>query len=92
MCKPVIKWVGGKRQLINDIKTKMMPSQNLFSARTNSSAPSLLQLPDQDATLGIYKASLIKKGRRPIEVRGMAELKEKLRKGELQYNDYVKVI
>jgi len=30
MCKPVIKWVGGKRQLINDIKTNMPEKYNRY--------------------------------------------------------------
>jgi len=76
---------------IEDLKTKMMPSQNLFSDRLSHEAPSLLQLPDQDATLGIYKASIGKKGRNPIIVSSVAKLKEKLRVGEIHYSDYVKV-
>jgi DNA-directed RNA polymerase subunit beta len=76
---------------IEDIKTKMMPSQNLFSDRLSYENPHLLQMPDQDATLGIYKASIGKKERKPILVQSIAVLREKIRIGEIHYSDYVKV-
>jgi len=79
------------KEAIEDVKTKMMPSQNLFNERLSHEAPNLLALPDQDATLGIYKASVGKKNRMPIPISDMRQLKEKLRKGEIHYSDYVKV-
>jgi hypothetical protein len=79
------------RSAIEDARDKLMPSQNLFSERLSAESPHLLQLPDQDATLGIYKASIGGKSRQPIPVKSILELKEKIRVGELHYSDFVKV-
>lgn len=76
---------------ISDIKNKMMFSQNMFNDRFNHENPDVLPMPDQDATLGFYKASVMKSGRGPIKVKSVRELEAKIKTGDIRYIDYVKV-
>jgi hypothetical protein len=73
---------------IQDVKTKMMPSKGLFTEESIYTDPDVLTLPDQDATLGIYKASR-PSGKRPKRVKDIADLKRKVASGEINYNDPV---
>ena len=76
---------------IEDVKNKMLPSKGLFTEEKNTSTPDNLYLPDQDSTLGIFKASV--RSRRPVvKVKDMAELKQKISLGEINYNDKVTVM
>jgi len=73
---------------IHDVKTKIMPSKALFTEEKGYHDPDVLYLPNQDATLGIYKASL--KSRKPVKrVKNIDELKHKIASGEINYNDKV---
>ena len=76
------------RDGIEDAKTSLLPSRNLFSDNTNSENPSLLISPTQDATLGIYKASK-KSSSKTKRVKDINELKKMLAIGDIHYNDEV---
>jgi len=76
------------KEAIHEAATSLLPSNNLFNDRMGMDSPSLLFMPDQDSTLGFYKASLLN-GRKRIRVKNITELKAKLDKGEIHYNDEV---
>lgn len=59
MCKPIIKWVGGKRQLLNDIK-KLLPKKfnNYFEPFIGGGAL-FFDLEPKNATISDYNKDLI---------------------------------
>ncbi len=78
------------QKAINDIKEKIMPSKNILTDQGSFANPDVVAMPDQDATLGIYKASRPSTSR-VKKVASIAELKSKIKSGEIKYNDKVKV-
>jgi len=75
---------------IDDVKNKLMPSKNIFSDQGSFADPDIVALPDQDATLGIYKASNPSR-KKTVRVKNIDELKKKIKSGEINYNDRVTV-
>lgn len=72
----------------DDVFKKLLPSNHLFTEDTNMSTPDLLILPDQDSSLGIYKASL-HSSKKAQKVPSIEELKRKIKSGDINYNDRV---
>ncbi len=58
MCKPVIKWVGGKRQLINDIKTNMPRKYNRYFEPFIGGAALFFELKPKNAFINDYNNEL----------------------------------
>ena len=58
MCKPVIKWVGGKRQLINDIKTNMPEKYNRYFEPFIGGAALFFELKPENAFINDYNHEL----------------------------------
>jgi len=77
------------QKAINDAVDKILPSKNLFTDEKNHASPDLLILPDQDATLGIYKASVPSNNKKVRRFKNITELKESINRGEVNYNDIV---
>jgi hypothetical protein len=71
-----------------EVKDKLYPSKNLFTEDTNMTKSDLLIMPDQDSSLGFYKAS-IKSSKKPIKVSSVSELLKMLSKGDINYNDQI---
>jgi DNA-directed RNA polymerase subunit beta' len=78
------------QKAIDDVKNKILPSKNLFTDQKSYADPDILLLPDQDATLGIYKASL-GNSKRAKKVKSIHELQQKINSGEINYNDIVEI-
>ena len=78
------------QKAIADIKEKIMPSKNIFTDQGSFANPDVVSMPDQDATLGIYKASRSSK-KKTVRVASIAELKSKIKSGDIQYNDKVEI-
>ncbi len=76
---------------ITDVKNKMMPSKNLFTDQHSYANPDNLLLPDQDATLGIYKASLGSGSKKVIKVKSIKDIESKIQSGDIKYNDIVEL-
>lgn len=71
-----------------DIRTKMMPSQNLLSDQKSSLNPDVVVAPDQDSTLGMFKATRAS-DKKPRKVKNIAELNKLINSGDVNYNDLV---
>ncbi len=80
--------VPATQKAISDVKNKIMPSKNILTDQGSFADPDVVIMPDQDATLGIYKASRPSKNRTK-RVKNILELKEKVKSGEINYNDKV---
>ena len=78
------------RKAIDDVKNKILPSKNIFTDQSSYSDPDVVIMPDQDATLGIFKSSRAS-SKRTVKVKSVTELKAKLKSGEINYNDKVSI-
>jgi DNA-directed RNA polymerase subunit beta len=79
------------QKAIDDVKNKMLPSKNLFTDQSNHVNPDILLLPDQDATLGVYKSSLGAGSKTVKRVKDIRELERKISSGDINYNDMVEI-
>ncbi|MBN2825520.1 MAG: DNA adenine methylase [Campylobacterales bacterium] len=59
MCKPIIKWVGGKRQLINELKRLMPPKYNRYFEPFIGGGALFFELKPQNAFINDYNSELI---------------------------------
>lgn len=78
------------QKAITDVKEKILPSKNIFTDEGSYSDPDVVIMPDQDATLGIYKSSR-PDSKKIKKVSSISELKKKINSGEIKYNDIVSV-
>lgn len=58
MCKPIIKWVGGKRQLINDLKELMPKKYNRYFEPFIGGGALFFELKPKDAFINDYNSEL----------------------------------
>jgi len=59
MCKPFVKWVGGKRQLLDDIKTNMPKKYNRYFEPFVGGGALFFDLQPQNAYINDYNHELI---------------------------------
>jgi DNA adenine methylase len=58
MCKPIIKWVGGKRQLLNEIKALMPKKYNRYFEPFIGGGALFLELKPKNAVINDYNKEL----------------------------------
>ena len=73
---------------IQDLKERVLASKQLFTDQGPLTDRDLLMIADQDVIIGVNKASKAKR-KRAVRVSSIEELKRKLAKGEIAYNDPV---
>jgi len=59
MCKPIIKWVGGKRQLINELKSLMPKKYNRYIEPFIGGGALFFELKPENAIINDYNIELV---------------------------------
>jgi len=76
------------KEAARDVKEKMFPSKNLFTEDKGTHDPDLIIMPDQDSSLGFFKASKAS-NKKPVKVGSIQNLLKMLKDGDINYNDKV---